>query len=645
MIYKRINSVLFISTIWLLSCWNVYGQDTSLRVARIFSGNMVLQQGIYVPVWGWARSGEAIRVSLNGKEYSTVTDHTGKWLVRMEPISAGGPYTLCVSSSGQKKEFGNVMVGEVWLASGQSNMNYGVGSVLAAGEVIKEANYPGIREFRTPEVVSRTPLNDLTGGEWKVCSPETVKGFSAVAYFFARALHLDKKVPVGIIHTSWSGTICEAWISAEMLYTIPAFKNRVIEEIYKSDEDWGALHQVGIEKSNEREKIVQTTRVGLNVGVHQLSFDDKKWKEEPYPVYPSRVGLGGYKLLWLRKEIILPKDATGGDLILHLGKVMTGDVTYFNGVEVGRERWDGVRNYRVPARLLKKGKNVIAVRLLSEWGNGRLGDEASDPYLHTADNRVHISLKGLWKYDGEIEPTLPVGQGYSNNVTCMYNTKISPLLPYGIRGFLWYQGEGNSGQPELYKQLQPTMINDWRIRFEQGYLPFLFVQLPNIGGGSCQYFREAQAESLELPQVGMAVTIDVGDPYDIHPNNKKPVGERLYLRARELVYKESVGVFQGPVYNSFSIEGNKIRLKFNSTGSGLMSMDGQELRTFEVAGEDHIYVPAKAAMEGKDAILVWSDAVSKPVSVRHAWSSNPAVNLYNKEGLPATSFRTNKDEK
>ena len=557
----------------------------------------------------------------------------------MNPLHAGGPYTLRVYSGKQEKLFKNVMIGEVWLASGQSNMNYRVGSVLSAPSVIEEANYPDIREFCTPEVVSRKPLTDLTGGEWKVCSPETVKSFSAVAYFFARALHLDKKVPVGIIHTSWSGTICEAWISAEMLYTLPAFKNRVIEEIYQSDADWAALHQLGVEKDRERENIVQSSQVGLKLGVHKRSFNDKAWAEESYPVYPTRVGLGGYQLLWLRKEIILPQEAMGKDLILHLGKVMTGDVTYFNGVEVGRERWDGVRTYHVPARLLRKGKNVIAVRLLSEWGNGRLGDEASNPYLSTDDQLMRISLKGAWKYNGAIEPKLPVGKGYSNNITCMYNTKIAPLLPYGIRGFLWYQGEGNSGQPELYKQLQPTMINDWRIRFEQGYLPFLFVQLPNIEGGSCQYFREAQAESLNLPNVGMAVSIDVGDPYDIHPNNKRPVGERLYLRAKELAYHDSIGVFQGPVYTSFRIEGDSIRLKFTNTGSGLISKDNKNLRTFEIAGKDGKYVPAKAIIDGKD-ILVWSDMVKDPQNVRHAWSSNPSVNLYNKEGLPATSFRT-----
>ena len=626
-------------------CWSMNAKPV---LPAIFSDNMVLQQQTQIPIWGQAGKRKEVKLtaSWDGKTYIAPTDSEGNWKIEIQTPNAGGPYDISISD-GKEIKLSNVMIGEVWICSGQSNMEMpikGRGKVMNFQQEINQANHPDIRLYQVKKTISPIPLTkgESTMGGWQNCSSQTVENFSAVAYFFARALHLDKKVPVGIIHTSWSGTICEAWISAEMLYTIPAFKNRVIEEIYKSDEDWAALHQLGVEKDREREKIVQTTQVGLKQGAHKLSFNDKAWKEEAYPVYPPRVGLGGYQLLWLRKEVTLSKEALGEDLILHLGKVMTGDVTYFNGVEVGRERWDGVRSYRVPAKLLRKGKNVIAVRLLSEWGNGRLGDEASDPYLHSADNQVRISLKGQWKYNGEIEPKLPVGRGYSNNITCMYNTKIAPLLPYGIRGFLWYQGEGNSGQPELYKQLQPTMITDWRIRFEQGYLPFLFVQLPNISGGSCQYFREAQAESLQLPNVGMAVSIDVGDPYDIHPNNKKPVGERLYLRAKEMVYKDSVGVFQGPVYDSFRIEGNKIRLKFKSTGSGLMSKDGKDLRTFEVAGEDGKYVPAKAVIEGND-VLVWSDAVKKPLSARHAWDSNPAVNLYNKEGLPATSFRTNKE--
>lgn len=618
-------------------------QPNEFRVARIFTDNMVLQQGIYAPVWGWATPGESVNIEFVGKEYSTITDEKGKWMIRLSPTKAGGPYSLTVKNDSKIKVFENVMVGEVWLASGQSNMNFGTGSVLNAAEEVRNANYPNIREFRTPEYISRTPISDLTGGVWKVCTPDNVKGFSAVAYFFARALHLDKNIPVGIIHTSWSGTICEAWISPEMLYTIPAFKNRVIEEIYKGDADWTALHQEGVEKSKEREKITQTTQVGLKQGAHQISFNDKSWKEADYPVYPSRVGLGGYCLVWFRKEITLAKEHLGKDLILHLGKVMTGDVTYFNGEEVGCERWDGVRSYHIPAKLLKKGKNIIAIRLLSEWGNGRIGDEASDPYLYSDDNRVRLSLKGLWKYNGEIEPKLPVGRGYANDITSMYNTKIAPLLPYGIRGFLWYQGEGNSGEPDLYRQLQPAMITDWRIRFEQGYLPFLFVQLPNISGSKCHYFREAQAESQQLPNVGMAVSIDVGDPYDIHPNNKRPVGERLYLQAKKIAYKDSNYVFEGPVYDSFRIEGNKIRLVFKSVGSGLVSKDGKPLRTFEIAGKDKLFVPATAVIDGED-VLVWSDEIPEPLYVRHAWDGNPDLNLYNKEGLPATSFRTSREE-
>ncbi len=620
-----------------------YLHAQEFRVARIFTNNMVLQQGIYAPVWGWTHPGESVHIDFAGKEYSTTADESGKWMIKMSPMVAGGPYTLTVKSNHQTQTFENAMVGEVWLASGQSNMNFGTGSVLNAAEEVRNANFPHIREFRTPEDISRTPINDLTGGEWKICTPDNVKSFSAVAYFFARALHLDKNVPVGIIHTSWSGTICEAWISAEMLYTIPTFKNRVIEEIYKGDADWTALHQEGVEKNKEKERITQTTRVGLNLGAHKTSFNDTSWKEASYPIYPSRVGLGGYCLVWFRKEITLSKEDVGKDLTLHLGKVMTGDVTYFNGEEVGRERWDGVRDYRVPAKLLKKGKNVIAIRLLSEWGNGRVGDEVSDPYLHSEDNLVRISLKGLWKYNGEIEPKLPVGRGYSNEITCMYNTKIAPLLPYGIRGFLWYQGEGNSGNPNLYRQLQPALITDWRIRFGQGYLPFLFVQLPNINGNGWQYFREAQTESQQLPNVGMAVSIDVGDPYDIHPNNKKPVGERLYLQAKKIAYKDNISVYQGPVYGSYQVEGHKIRLKFTSTGSGLISKDDAPLRTFEVAGKDKKYVPAQAVIDKGD-VLVWNDEISEPLYVRHAWDGNPNLNLYNKEGLPATSFRTSKEE-
>ncbi len=629
----------FLLVIFFLIVTAASAQNNSLRVARIFSDNMVMQQQIYAPVWGWDKPGENIEVSFAGKKYTTQADQTGKWLIRINPTEAGGPYEMTITNDAKSTQvFKNVMIGEVWLASGQSNMNYGLGSVNNAGEVLKEANYPNIREFRTPNDVSRLPKEDLSGGQWVVCSPQTASGFSGVAYFFARSLHLDKKVPVGIIHTSCSGTICEAWISADILYTIPEFKNRVIEEIYKSDKDWQKLHNEAIEKDKERENIFVNINNGVKQGVNKPNFKDSSWKEAEYPLYPARVGLGGYVMVWLRKSIEIPASATGKDLKLDLGKVMTGDITYFNGQEVGRERWDGYRVYNIPGKLVKAGKNVIAIRLLSEWGNGRLGDEISDPYIYSDDKNIHISLKGPWKYNGEIEPELPVGRGYTNDISSMFNTKINPLIPYGLRGFLWYQGEGNSGRPKQYEVLQPAMFTDWRVRFQQGYLPFIFVQLPNIEGGACQYFRESQAKSLVYPNTAMAVSIDAGDPYDIHPANKKPVGERMYLAAKKLVYGDNI-VSSGPVLESSEIKENTIILTFSNTGSGLISKDGLPLRTFEISADNEHFVPAKAIIQG-DKIIVSDSNIKNPVAVRHAWSSNPDLNLYNKEGLPATSFRT-----
>ena len=277
-------------------CWSMNAKPV---LPAIFSDNMVLQQQTQIPIWGQAGKRKEVKLtaSWDGKTYIAPTDSEGNWKIEIQTPNAGGPYDISISD-GKEIKLSNVMIGEVWICSGQSNMEMpikGWGKVMNFQQEINQANHPDIRLYQVKKTISPIPLTkgESTMGGWQNCSSQTVENFSAVAYFFARALHLDKKVPVGIIHTSWSGTICEAWISAEMLYTIPAFKNRVIEEIYKSDEDWAALHQVGVEKDREREKIVQTTQVGLKQGAHKLSFNDKAWKEEAYPVYPPRVGLGG----------------------------------------------------------------------------------------------------------------------------------------------------------------------------------------------------------------------------------------------------------------------------------------------------------------------------------------------------------------
>lgn len=623
----------------LLFTYPIFSQTDSLRVARIFSDNMVLQQHISASVWGWDKPGETIYLSLAEDEYKTSADSTGKWQIRLNPLNAGGPYDMVIeNSSRQTKKICNILVGEVWLASGQSNMNFSVAGVVSAEKEIEAADYPYIREFRTPNEVSRLPQKDMIGGEWVVCSPENVRGFSAVAYYFAKSLYLDKKVPVGIIHTSWSGSICEAWISSEALCSLPEYKKQVVNEIYNSDSNWGEYHRSDIEKDVQREKIFLEGEDAIKKGIANSDFDDSSWEAAEYPIYAVSIGSDGYKIVWLRKTIDLPAASTGKNLKIHLGKIMTGDITYFNGEEVGRERWDGARNYDIPARLVKKGKNTIAIKLLSEWDSGCIGDEVKDSYVYSQDNKIHISLKGSWKYNGRIEPELPVGNSNYNRISALFNTKINPLIPYGIRGFLWYQGEGNSGDPQLYKKLQSTMLSDWRIRFQQGYLPFIYVQLPNITGRLWQYFREAQEDLLKYPNTAMVVSIDAGDPYNIHPADKKPIGERMFLAAKKLVYNDTV-VASGPKFESFNIKGDSIVLSFSDVGTGLVSKDNLALRCFEISPDGNYFVPAQAMIKNNQ-VIVYNTSIKNPVSVRYAWSSNPDVNLFNKEGLPAQPFRT-----
>lgn len=621
----------------LLTCSGLWAGNRGLKVAGIFTDNMVLQQHSQVPVWGWALPGDSVKVVFCGGVYDSIVSSDGKWSVVIPSGKAGGPYDLSVTDGRDTVSFTNVMLGEVWLASGQSNMNFKVASVKDAEKEIADSDFPDIREFRTPDVVSRTPLDDVSGGKWTVCSDSTVGAFSAVAYFFARALHLDRNVPVGIIHSSWSGTKCESWISADMLYAIPEYRDIVEKEVYGSGEDWEAIQKEAQEKSRKREDIFYAKGPGIESGVHTDDYNDDKWRVAKYPIYMSRIGHPGYKLVWLRKEFDLAGDISGKEFFLDLGKVMTGDITYFNGHEVGSKRWDGNRLYRIPGEYVRKGHNVIAVKLLSEWGNGRLGDESCTPCFYSDDKRINIPLSGEWKYNGGIEPELPVGNGSTNKPSCMFNAKISPILPYALKGILWYQGEGNSGQPEMYRKLQPLLIADWRIRFRQGNLPFLFVQLPNHKVGKWPEFRAAQAESLFLPETAMAVTLDVGDPNDVHPYNKRPVGERLYLRAKETVYGDKDGVSQGPCAISCTGDGGKVRIDFTYKGSGLVSIDGKPVRAFEIAGDDGKYHPAEC-MICNDYLEVWSESVDNPVSVRYAWKPDPMVNLFNAEGLPALPF-------
>ncbi len=610
----------------------------TLQMPHVFSDNMVLQQGIHASIWGSAKKGDKVTVEM----VRTITEafaseSDGSWMVKLPVLPAGGPYEMKVTAGREVLVFHNVMIGEVWVASGQSNMGFTMPEVRNAFEEMRQANYPGIRFIRVDNNISNYPLQDISG-TWKQVDSLSVRDISAVAYFFARQLHREKQVPVGIIFSAWGGTPIEAWTSADMLSVVPEFRDSV--DLYKQrKDDWLSLYKNYLLEDARTHQVQE----GIAKGVEQVNYTMHGWKKATFPMNVWSMQLGYYGgFIWLRKPFDIPEKRSPSTL--HL-KNVTGDLElYMNGKPLPKPT---VREnelvYNVEAKLLKKGKNLFAMRQLSFWGTGKVGNEKNDITLVTNDGR-EIVLDGEWFFNENIEPKFPELPAQKNYPTALYNAMIAPVIPYGIKGVIWYQGENNAWKPLQYRTLFPLLINDWRIRWQEGSFPFLFVQLANFGPRNAEpvsdnwaLLREAQTMALNYPNTGMAVTIDIGDASNIHPKNKQDVGKRLYLAARKVAYHEDV-VYSGPMYDSMQVQGDKIRISFTHTGSGLV-IKGDTLKGFAIAGEDKKFVWADAIIEGK-TVVVGSDKVKHPVAVRYAWSTNPACNLYNKEELPASPFRT-----
>jgi Domain of unknown function (DUF303). len=636
---KNVRSKTIALTVLALFICCFYTLGENLSLARLFSDNMVLQQGIPVQIWGKAAPNERIQIRLGNKKGTVKTGADGKWRLSLPAFDYGGPYALEVKGSKQTLKYENIMIGEVWLASGQSNMNFAINRPISNMEkVVEEANYPMIREFAVPLRVGKAPLDDFKKGEWKVCNPQNVPEFSAVAYFFARSLYLKKKVAIGIIHVSWSGSRIEAWISKDALLSYPEVKDKVVDA-YNDTTDWAKMQFLCDRTDTIRNVIVKNAHNGMDQEVYKPEYEDSTWKSSDYPIKGWKLKAPSYSLIWLRKNFDMPTRTMDKDYVLHLGRVLESDITYINGVEVGRSSQLDQTEYKIPHDLLKPGKNVITIRLYDAWGSGQIGSQADEAYMQSEDKTVKVSLGGQWKYNMDIEPRLPVGKSYSNMPTGLFNAMINPLIPYGIKGFLWYQGESNADSYEQYKTLQPLLIKDWRTRWGKENLSFLFVQLPNLKGStSWPWMREAQAQSLQIPYTGMAVSIDLGDPYDVHPHQKQPVAERLALLATHLAYGEDV-VCSGPVFSQYRLDGNSVVVSFINTDGGLVLKDSLQNTGFVVAGADKQFHPAEVLVRGKE-LVIKSPMVDKPVAVRYAWEADPCVTLYNGKGLPATPFRT-----
>jgi sialate O-acetylesterase len=620
-----------------------------VKLPRLIRDSMILQRDTKINIWGWAAKNEKVSIVFNGKQAATKAGADGKWLISLPPMKAGGPFTMNVSAS-NKITLKDILIGDVWLCSGQSNMVHQMElhGVRYAND-IATAHYPQIRQFW---VENKSDLNgrrdDLTTGSWKSANPENVKAFSAVAYFFARKTYEKYHIPIGIINASVGGTPIEAWTSEEGLAEFAAIQSTIQKN--KDTAYINSLTRRVIAKPAIHDKGLTGPLPWYNT-----AYAPKGWHNIAIPGYWEDQGIKDLNgVVWYRKEIEVPASMADKAARVFLGRIVDADVLYVNGQQVGNTTYMyPQRRYNIPANLLKAGKNLFVIRVTNT--NGKGGFVPDKPYYLFSGHDT-VDLKGYWQYKvGEVfEPLAPRGRGDGsftiapqNQPTALFNAMIAPLVNYTIKGFIWYQGESNTGRPEEYAKLQPAQIADWRKQWQQGELPFLFVQLPNFmdvcySPEESQWaaFRESQLKSLAVPNTAMVVTIDAGEWNDIHPDNKKTVGDRVALAAWKLAYNEKDLVASGPLYRSATIENNKIVLSFDNTGSGLVSIDEEPLSQFAIAGADRKFVWATAQIEG-DKVVVWNDSVPAPLYVRYAWADNPdGANLYNKEGLPASPFRT-----
>ena len=641
-------------TLLILVCVGVGRAE--VRLPSIIGDNMVLQQGTKVRIWGKANPGERIVVTFEKKSVNAVADARGRWQVWLGPLKAGGPSDLTIKGD-NVLTIRNVLVGEVWICSGQSNMEWPLVNTVNGNEAVAQANHPEIRLFTVEHTTSESQLDDVKG-RWVVTTPEDAASFSAVGYFFGREIHQQVKVPVGLINTSWGGTPAEAWTSLDALRSSPELKP--VLDRYESS--LNALPQTkeayarALLDWEAKNLYVDGENKGEALGYADPATKTGDWSKIDLPKQFETAGLLIDGVVWFRRVVDVPASWAGKDLVLNLTAIDDYDVTYFNGTTIGstgRETPDSYmvpRKYAVPGSLVRSGTNVIAVRVFDRAGEGGFG-RGGEMSLRLAD-ADQISLRGNWDYKVELalEPKHPdwgsrpepVGASNQNSPSVLYNAMLAPLVPFAIRGAIWYQGESNAGRAYQYRTLFPTMIRNWRSAW--GYeFPFYFVQLPNWRArqdapseSDWAELREAQAMTLREPQTGMAIAIELGGE-DLHPRNKLDVGRRLALLALANVYGKEI-VPSGPLFDRFRIEGNKVRITFKY-GQGLKTSDGGPVKGFAIAGSDHRFIWADARIEG-DAVVVSSPTILNPAAVRYGWGDNPLVNLYNKANLPASPFRT-----
>lgn len=621
-----------------------------VKLPRLFGDSMVLQRNKPITIWGWAKAGEKVRVSFHEQKKATQADAAGKWKLLLDPEAAGGPYNLIISGA-NNITYKDVLVGEVWVCSGQSNMEMAIKHSLNAEEEIKAANFPKIRHVTIEKDMSGTPLEDLRlVTRWKPATPANAGDFTAVGFFFARELFQRLGIPVGLIHTSWGGTNVETWTSREGYQADEYFANLA------------ALPRLNVDslinsKKSGFENMINKLQGSLPASTtiasfKQENYNHNQWPKMQLPAEWEQQQLKNFDgTVWFRKTVNITAADAGKTAVLNLGTIDDSDITYVNGNEVGNSSNQSKekRHYNLAAGVLKAGNNTISIRVEDPWGAGGLTGAKEDLFIETASGAKY-ALAGEWYFQVESIAQNAVSVSPNSYPSLLFNAMVNPLIPFTINGVLWYQGESNANQAYEYRKSFPLMITDWRNRWNQGEFPFYFVQLSSFNwnngndsnaGSSWGELREAQSMTLSLPNTGMAVIYDIGNRTDIHPHNKQDVGKRLAAVALHNAYGQQV-VCAGPTYETMEIEGNKITLVFSQTHTGLMTKGDKYgyIKGFEIAGADKKFYYARAVMDGH-RIIVSADAVTNPVAVRYAWADDAGeANLFNKEGFPAVPFRT-----
>ncbi|MFT5688902.1 MAG: sialate O-acetylesterase [Planctomycetota bacterium] len=633
------------------------GEPQTLTLSALVSDGMVLQRNSVASVWGTGRPGAQVLVTPSWSTGPTraFVEGNGSWRLKLETPTAGGPHTIEFGMDAQAIQVTDVLIGEVWLASGQSNMEWkiaGVASGLADFEEQRaNINQPRLRYFDVPNRISMTAETSL-GGNWQSINPSTWPGMSAVAYYFADDLQQRLHVPIGIISAEWGGTVAESWTSeASLRAGFPEFDaslNR-IQAASTGDSDEESMQTLQEKWWSNLAAVDEGSRENWNA----KATDTSAWRTMELPGTWEDQGLSFDGVVWFRREVVIPREWAGQELMLELGAIDDMDTTWWDGERVGGleidGQWQTPRRYTVPASRTSAGSHTIAIRVVDTAGaggmtglNGELGLG-----LKNDSGADKIALDGSWSYStgAKVEElgSWPRRTWFGpNHPTALFNGMISPLRGYGLAGVIWYQGESNLMRSSQYERLFPAMIRDWRGFFGQAELPFLFVQIApyryGSSGGDAALLRDAQRKTLEVPRTGMASTMDIGNPGNIHPLNKWDVGQRLALWARAFCYGETELDVSGPLYRSVSIEGSRLRIEFDYAEEGLVAKGGA-LTHFQIAGADHVFHPAEASIDGS-SLLVSSPQVAAPVAARFAWGDADQPNFFDAGGLPASSFRT-----